>query len=92
VVNQARDQLMCLAFWSKRPGAFEAEDVAVARRIADHVALAVSHEQLAEAARQVAEARGRAERLESRVQTLARELELRTHGRVVGQSAEWLGG
>jgi len=90
VANQARDQLMCLAFWSKRPGAFAAEDVAVARRIADHVAVAVSHEQLAAAARQVAEARARAERLESRVQTLAKELELRTHGRVVGESAEWL--
>jgi transcriptional regulator with GAF, ATPase, and Fis domain len=90
VVARARDQLMCLGFWSKRPGAFEAEDLAVARRIADHVALAVSHEQLPEAARQVAEARARAERLESRVQTLAGELELRTHGRVVGQSAEWL--
>ena len=90
VVTRARDQVMGLGFWSKRPGAFEAADVAVARRIADHVALAVSHEQLAEAARHVAEARAHAERLESRVQTLARELELRTHGRVVGQSAEWL--
>jgi transcriptional regulator with PAS, ATPase and Fis domain len=64
--------------------------VAVAR-IADHVALAVSHEQLSEAARQVAEVRARAERLESRVQTLAEALELRTgHGRVVGESNEWL--
>src|SRR5204862_3158406 len=87
----AREQAMGLGFWSKRPQAFDRRDVAVARRIADHVALAVSHEQLAEAARQVAEARARAERFESRVQTLAEELELKTgHGRVVGQSAEWL--
>src|SRR5437870_3848390 len=83
---------MGLGFWSKRPQAFERRDVATARRIADHVALAVSHEQLAEAAGQVAEARARAERLESRVQTLAEELESKTgHGRVVGQSAEWMG-
>ena len=34
--------------------------------------------------------RERSAQLESRVQTLTRELELRTHGRVVGQSAEWL--
>src|SRR5206468_4110127 len=92
VLTRAREQAMGLGFWSKRPQAFDRRDVAVARRIADHVALAVSHEQLAEAARQVAEARARAERFESRVQTLAEELELKTgHGRVVGQSAEWLG-
>lgn len=91
VVTRARDQMLGLGFWSKRPHAFERRDVPVARRIADHVALAVSHEQLAEAARQVAEAHARAEKLESRVRTLAQELELTTgHGRVVGQSAEWL--
>jgi transcriptional regulator with PAS, ATPase and Fis domain len=91
VLARARQQDMGLGFWSKRPGAFAVHDVPVARRIADHVALAVSHEQLAEAARQVAEAHARAERLESRVQSLAEELASRTgHGRVVGQSAEWL--
>jgi len=89
--TRARDQKMGLGFWSKRPHAFRTEDVPVARRIADHVALAVSHEQLADAARQVAEARARAERLESRVQSLVDELESRTgHARVVGQSAEWI--
>src|SRR5437870_3327851 len=71
---------MGLGFWSKRPHAFEPRDVAVARRIADHVALAVSHEQLAQAAREVAEARARAEHLESRVQTLAEEIELAAGG------------
>jgi two-component system response regulator FlrC len=51
----------------------------------------VSHEQLAEAARQVAEAHTRAERLESRVQSLVEELESKTgHARVVGHSPEWL--
>jgi transcriptional regulator with GAF, ATPase, and Fis domain len=91
VMTRARDQAIGLGFWSKRPQAFDQRDVPVARRIADHVALAVSHEQLADAARQVSEARARAERLESRVQTLAEELELKIgHGRVVGQSAEWM--
>ena len=42
-----------------------------ARRIADYLALTVSHEQLAEAARQEAEARVRAERLTARVEALA---------------------
>jgi transcriptional regulator with GAF, ATPase, and Fis domain len=91
VVTRAREQEMGLGFWSKRPNAFQPGDVGLARRIADHVALAVSHEQLAQAAREVAEADARADRLESRVQTLAKELELRMgHGRVVGQSPEWL--
>jgi two-component system NtrC family response regulator len=91
VLTRAGDQEMGLGFWSKRPQAFGLQDVPVARRIADHVALAVSHEQLADAARQVAEAHARAERLESRVQSLVEELESKTGGgRVVGQSPEWV--
>ena len=91
VFTRARDQEMGLGFWSKRAEAFGAQDVPIARRLADHVALAVSHEQLADAARQVAEAHARAERLESRVQSLVEELESKTgHARVVGQSPEWI--
>ena len=75
VITRAGQQSMGLGFWSKRTGAFTRDDVAVARRVADHVALAVSHEQLADAAQQVAEAHTRAERLEARVQSLTRELE-----------------
>jgi two-component system NtrC family response regulator len=91
VLTRARQQEMGLGFWSKKPNAFTPRDAPVARRIADYVALAVSHEQLAEAARQVAEAQARAERLESRVQSLAEELESKTgRGRIVGQSPEWL--
>ena len=90
VHTSARDQEMGLEFWSRQPHAFSAADVPIARRIADHVALAVSHEQLAEAARQVADARARAERLAARVKSLADELELRTgHRRAIGESDEW---
>jgi len=85
---RARDERLGLAFWSRQPRAFSEADVPLARRVADHVALAVSHEQLAEAARQVAEARGRAERLEARVASLTEELDAR-RGRVLGESAEW---
>jgi transcriptional regulator with GAF, ATPase, and Fis domain len=85
---RARDERMGLAFWSKRPRAFTADDVPIARRVADHVALAVSHEQLAEAARQIAEERARADRLEVRVATLTEELDER-RGRVLGASPEW---
>jgi transcriptional regulator with PAS, ATPase and Fis domain len=65
-------------------------DVAIAQRIADHVAWALSHEQLAAAARQVAEAQTRPERLEARVRSLTQELDARTgYGRVVGPSEQW---
>jgi transcriptional regulator with GAF, ATPase, and Fis domain len=91
VMTRAGQQRMGLGFWSKRVAAFSASDVPVARRVADHVAIAVSHQQLADVALQVAEAHARAERLESRVQSLSDELASRSaHGRVVGQSAEWM--
>ncbi len=89
VHTAARDQVMGLAFWSRRPQAFSPEDVPIARRIADHVALAVSHEQLAEAEREVAESRARADRLEARVKSLTEELEVRGRGRLVGESDAW---
>jgi transcriptional regulator with GAF, ATPase, and Fis domain len=86
----ARHQLLGLQFWSKQPGAFESHHVPVARRVADHVALAVSHEQLVEMARRATEATVRAERLEARVKSLSDELAMKTgHGRMVGASGEW---
>jgi transcriptional regulator with GAF, ATPase, and Fis domain len=84
----ARDQLLGLEFWSKRRGAFDEGHVAIARRIADHVALAVSHEQLAEMSRQAAEAKLRADHLEARVKSLSDELAAKS-GRMVGPSPEW---
>jgi transcriptional regulator with PAS, ATPase and Fis domain len=89
ITTVAQSQVICLAFWSKRPHAFTEADVVVARRIADFVALAVSHEQLVAAAQQVAEAKARAERLELRVHRL--ELDARPgHGQVVGKSEPWM--
>jgi DNA-binding NtrC family response regulator len=56
------------------------------------VALAVSHQQLAEAASRAAEAQARAERLEARVLSLSRELDARTgYARAVGNSEAWHG-
>ena len=58
-----------------------------ARRVADHLALALSHQRLAEAARRDAAARETAAQLEAQVATLTRELEARTgQRRVVGHS------
>jgi transcriptional regulator with PAS, ATPase and Fis domain len=86
----ARDQQFGLQFWSKRVNFFRREQVPIARRIAEHVALAVSHQQLAEAVARAGEAQARAERLEARVRSLSEELDTRTgYGRVVGHSDVW---
>jgi DNA-binding NtrC family response regulator len=54
------------------------------------VALAVSHEQLAEAVRRAADAHARAEQLAARVQSLSEELDLRSgYGRMIGASPAW---
>ncbi len=90
VLMSARDQLFSADFLSKTVGAFTRRDLVTARRVAEHLALSLSHEQLAEAARRVAEAQARAERLEVRVKSLTEQLDSRTnYGRVVGRSREW---
>jgi DNA-binding NtrC family response regulator len=90
VILAARDQQFGLQFWSKQLNAFGPDQVPIARRIAEHVALAVSHQQLAEAVTRAAEAQARAELLEARVRLLSEELDSRTgYGRVVGHSEAW---
>ena len=79
-----------LFFLSRQTNAFVDDDVDFGRRVADHLALALSHERLAEAARRDAEAREVAARLEAQVATLTRELESTSgHRRVVGRSRQW---
>jgi transcriptional regulator with GAF, ATPase, and Fis domain len=79
-----------LFFLSRQTDRFSEDDIDFARRVADHLALALSHERLAEAARSQAESRETAARLEAQVATLTRELESRSgQRRVVGQSKQW---
>ena len=79
-----------LFFLSRQTDRFSEDDIDFARRVADHLALALSHERLAEAARSQAESRETAARLEAQVATLTRELEARSgQRRVVGQSKQW---
>ena len=79
-----------LFFLAREPERFSDADVDFARRVADHLALALSHQRLAEAARRDAAARETAARLEAQVATLTRELEARTgQRRVVGHSRQW---
>jgi transcriptional regulator with GAF, ATPase, and Fis domain len=79
-----------LFFLARQPESFSDDDVVFGRRVAHHLALALSHQQLAEAARRDIESREMAARLEAQVATLTRELEARTgHRRVVGHSRQW---
>lgn len=79
-----------LFFLSRQIEAFSDDDVPFARRVGNHLALALSHQRLAEAARRDAESREMAARLEAQVATLTRELETRTgHRRVIGHSRQW---
>ncbi|HKC55658.1 MAG TPA: sigma 54-interacting transcriptional regulator [Vicinamibacterales bacterium] len=79
-----------LFFLARDPGRFSDEDIDFARRVGDHLGLALSHQHLAEAGRRDAAARENAARLEAQVATLTRELESRTgQRRVVGQSRQW---
>ena len=78
-----------LTFLHRDTGMFGEADVEVARRIADRVALAMSHRRLAEEAHLAAEARDKARRLEATVEALTGELEAKGRLRVVGVSASW---
>jgi two-component system NtrC family response regulator len=78
-----------LSVFHREPGRFDQEDAEVASRVADRIALSLSFNRLSQEARVAAEARERAERLEATVETLARELEVRGRGRVVGHSRSW---
>ena len=87
--TRAGDQAIRVWFLAKRPHAFHPRDRRTARRIGDHLALAVSHERLAEAARHLAETQTRADCLDARARVLAAELESKTDIRVVGASVKW---
>ena len=79
-----------LFFLAREPARFSESDLGFARRVADLLALALSHQRLAEAERRDAAARETAAQLEAKVATLTRELEARTgQRRVVGHSALW---
>jgi transcriptional regulator with GAF, ATPase, and Fis domain len=79
-----------LVFLSRRPEEYRPEHADLARRVADHVALALAHQRLAEEERRAGEARGLAARLVKRVESLTQEIEsLGGRRRVVGDSAAW---
>ena len=78
-----------LGFFLREPSRYSPEDVEVASRLADRIALSLSFQRLSVEARVAAEAQERARRLEATVETLARELESRGRSRIVGHSRSW---
>jgi transcriptional regulator with GAF, ATPase, and Fis domain len=78
-----------LSLAHREPGRYGPRDVEVVGRLADRIALMLSHQRLAEEARLAAEASERATRLEATVETLTRELESQGRARVTGVSRKW---
>jgi transcriptional regulator with GAF, ATPase, and Fis domain len=79
-----------LNFLSRAVGRYREEDAEIARRIADQVALVLSHEKIAEEARIAAEAREDAIRLEGRVAALTEQLAAIGGARqIIGNSKSW---
>jgi transcriptional regulator with GAF, ATPase, and Fis domain len=79
-----------MLFGSKRPNAYEPRDADLARRVADHVALALAYQRMAEEQRLAAAACERASTLETRVESLTREIDaISGYGLMVGQSRGW---
>ena len=79
-----------LNFLSRNVAQYREEDADVARRIADQVALVLSHEKIAEEARVAAEAREEAARLEGRIASLTEQLATMGGARqIIGKSKSW---
>jgi transcriptional regulator with GAF, ATPase, and Fis domain len=78
-----------LFFTSKRPNLYGPEDVELGRRVADHMALAIAHERLAEEARRATQAQEHAAQLQDRVDTLVEQLEGVSPHRALGRSQRW---
>jgi transcriptional regulator with GAF, ATPase, and Fis domain len=78
-----------LNFTSCEPARYTALDLTIARRVADYVALAVSHQRLAEEGRRAAALEERNKKLEVRVSSLISELDRTGYRRVTGESKAW---
>jgi two-component system NtrC family response regulator len=78
-----------LSLFHREPSRFGREEAAIARRLADHIALTMSLRRLSEEARRASDQRERAEQLEIKVENLIRQIESRERGRVVGPSKSW---
>ena len=91
VVLRLNDRTIgAIAFASREVACYTALDFTIARRVADYVALGISHYGLADEARRAAVLEERNAKLEVRVRTLTEELDSRTgYRRMAGESKVW---
>ena len=87
VSTNAPEPLVCIAFWSKRPLAFNRAHVPLARRIAYHLGLGASRGELGRATHRLDEER--AHRIDAGVPRGVDRVQ--AGPRVVGESVEWRG-
>ena len=87
VSTRAPEPLVRVAFWSKRPLAFNRTQVPLARRIAYHLGLGASRAELGKVAQQIDD--GRAQQVDADVQRSIDRMKEGTQLRVVGESVEW---
>jgi transcriptional regulator with PAS, ATPase and Fis domain len=87
VSTRAPEPLVRVAFWSRRPLAFNRTHVPLARRIAYHLGLAVCRGKVAKVTPQVDE--DRTQRVDLGVQRGVDRLKAAAQLRVVGESIEW---
>jgi transcriptional regulator with GAF, ATPase, and Fis domain len=83
------DDVLALAFWSKQRHAYDRRDVPMARRIADYLAVAVSHERLSKAGGHAAGRSSRGAGVDDTVRTVCAEVNRKSRTLIVGQSADW---
>jgi transcriptional regulator with PAS, ATPase and Fis domain len=87
VSTGAPGTVVSVAFWSKRPLAFNRTHVPLARRIASHLGLAISLGKIGKVTPQMDDERPR--RVDACVQSSVDRLKAVAHLRVVGESVEW---
>jgi transcriptional regulator with PAS, ATPase and Fis domain len=87
VSTRAPEPLVRVAFWSKRPLAFNRSHVPLARRIAYHLGLRASRREVARVTHEIDDER--AHRVDGGVQRGVDRLKAATHLQVVGESVEW---
>jgi transcriptional regulator with PAS, ATPase and Fis domain len=85
------DDLLAVAFWSKQRHTYDRRDVPMARRIADHIAVAVSHERLSKAGGNAASRSSCSVGVDDTVRTVCTEINRKSRTIIVGQSADWQG-
>jgi transcriptional regulator with GAF, ATPase, and Fis domain len=92
VAIQSRECRVGVTFWSKQAHTYDSRHLPLARRIADHLAVCVSHQRLARTTGDSAadlHERSRAERGDRRPLTLVSDSGDRSQRKFVGDSAQW---